>query len=254
MARIVDLDNLSKEQIEAGAKAMHASMYAHSVASALESINAVSLPLSAIQPAFSEAVSGSDRTASIVIFALIERFLLAAFQNNLVSSEKSMVNKIVGDNGILPTASSRLTMARALGWISANSYHDGNLVRRIRNEFAHNVEGASFLESPVSGYLTSFKIDVVRFAEPALKIVDLDQRIKDGLQEALASKGKLYFCLVCLGFVEEMFEELLVLPWCREHRVNPGSILRTKTTDGMLESLRNEFLQALMGYLRSLEK
>lgn len=80
----------------------------------------------------------SDRAMTVVGFTYIETCLRQLMAAALDPSVPGGVKKLFVANGPLSTVSACLKMARALGWLTAKTYNDLNLLRRIRNEAAHN--------------------------------------------------------------------------------------------------------------------
>jgi mannitol operon repressor len=92
----------------------------------------------------------SDRGAALVGAALLdarlERLLLAHMLPG-----KAATNLIRGRNAPLGTFSARISMCYVLGLITSAEKHDLNLIREIRNEFAHREHGITFTESRIIG-------------------------------------------------------------------------------------------------------
>jgi hypothetical protein len=96
----------------------------------------------------------SDRGAALVGAALLdarlERLLLAHMLPGKVAGE--LVN---GRNAPLGTFSARINLCYALGLITTAERHDLNLVRSIRNEFAHREHGITFSDDRITGLCSS---------------------------------------------------------------------------------------------------
>jgi DNA-binding MltR family transcriptional regulator len=91
----------------------------------------------------------SDRACVILAASLLDNALLALLQSKLAPCAGSNDALFDGANAPLSTFSSRIDASYRLGLISARFCRDLHLVRRIRNEFAHNVTGCSFDESAI---------------------------------------------------------------------------------------------------------
>ena len=94
---------------------------------------------------FHELKLESDRGASILSAVWIEELLTRKFKN-LFSKGNSNARKALF-NGSFSSFSSKINVAYCLGWLDDDTYHDIDLVRKIRNSFAHELHGIS-LESP----------------------------------------------------------------------------------------------------------
>jgi DNA-binding MltR family transcriptional regulator len=86
-----------------------------------------------------EITNGPPRVQAIVAGALLEDVLRAALAYNLIELSESELKELFENNGPLATFSSRIKMAYALGLISSEVKHDLDVVRDIRNDFAHEL-------------------------------------------------------------------------------------------------------------------
>lgn len=77
----------------------------------------------------------SDRAAAVLGAAFLDALLDKALRKRLLPS---LDKNAFENNGPLATFASRTTITHALGWIDADTKADLDLVRRIRNEFAHD--------------------------------------------------------------------------------------------------------------------
>jgi DNA-binding MltR family transcriptional regulator len=89
----------------------------------------------------------SDRAVVILVGALLDNALSALLKSRLVASSSDSL--FDGVNAPLSTFSARIDMAYRLGLISHQLSADLHLIKRIRNDFAHNVEGASFNDANI---------------------------------------------------------------------------------------------------------
>lgn len=96
------------------------------------------------ESAFDEARGDSDRSASVVVAALLDSILSQAYLWALNPKLKGGIGRLFEPNGPLSTLSGKIDFAYALHWISGHAYKDAHLIRRIRNEFAHKVAARTF--------------------------------------------------------------------------------------------------------------
>jgi len=91
----------------------------------------------------SEFQKETDRGAALVGAALIdtrvERTLRGHFVNKRIADEL-----LSGGNAPIGTLSARMKLAYSLGLITRLEFQECDLIRKIRNEFAHDVHGLSF--------------------------------------------------------------------------------------------------------------
>jgi mannitol operon repressor len=97
----------------------------------------------------SEFQKETDRGAALVGAALldsrIERILLSHFADEKIAHEL-----LSGGNAPLGSCSARLKLAYALGLITDIEFKECDTIRKIRNEFAHEVHGLSFATSQLT--------------------------------------------------------------------------------------------------------
>ncbi|MFW1945318.1 transcriptional regulator [Acinetobacter guillouiae] len=101
----------------------------------------------------------SDRAVPLITAALIEEILHRTLQAFLcdVSASKKILD---GFNAPLGTFSSKIDACYALGLIDEHEYNEINLIRKIRNEFAHTVYNADFNIQKVKDLCMTFKYSV----------------------------------------------------------------------------------------------
>jgi hypothetical protein len=85
----------------------------------------------------------TDRGAALVGAALIDQMLKETLEAFLVDGNAS-AELLEDGNGPLGTFSARTKAAFCLGLIASDEYHECNLIRKIRNKFAHALHGTSF--------------------------------------------------------------------------------------------------------------
>lgn len=89
----------------------------------------------------------SDRGAAVLVGGFVENYL-GIYLRSLVVDEK-VAESLFQAVGPLSSFSQRIAVARAFGFISKSDYVDLNLIRKIRNHFAHHPLEAGFSGSPV---------------------------------------------------------------------------------------------------------
>lgn len=106
-----------------------------------------------------ELEQGSDRAVALVGGSLVEHTLFSALCRKLELSEESdAAEQLEGDRGPLATFDLKIKMAEAIGVFGKNTTgHDVKLIKKIRNEFAHNMNLAGFDDQKVSGWVASME-------------------------------------------------------------------------------------------------
>ncbi len=106
---------------------------------------------------FDELRSESDRGATILasvwIEHLLERKLSTLFSKGNAAARRGLFNC----NGAFSAFSSKIDAAYCLGWIDSDTFDDINLVRKIRNRFAHELHGIDLESGQVRPLIDQFK-------------------------------------------------------------------------------------------------
>ncbi|MYA60585.1 MAG: hypothetical protein F4X40_08560 [Chloroflexi bacterium] len=106
---------------------------------------------------FRELQSESDRGVAIItgawIESLIERKLKTMFTKGNSRSRKQLF-----ENQAFSNFHSKALAAHCLGWIDTEIFHDIDLVRKIRNKFAHEFHSINFERSEIKELVDKFKI------------------------------------------------------------------------------------------------
>jgi DNA-binding MltR family transcriptional regulator len=98
---------------------------------------------------FREFEKESDRAAVILTASIADELLHGLVAARLVPVSSSNDDLFDGANAPLGTFSARIEIAYRLGLISGKFARDLHLIRRIRNDFAHNIQGCSFDDAKV---------------------------------------------------------------------------------------------------------
>lgn len=99
--------------------------------------------------------SESDRACAILGAATLDAMLEDLLRRGLSCQHDALLGKM----GPLGTFSSRIAITRALEWISAAAYQDLEIIRRVRNQFAHATDlGLSFSTQSVADRCQTLRI------------------------------------------------------------------------------------------------
>jgi len=104
---------------------------------------------------FKELQNESPRAAVIIASAFLDAQLREILLNSFVDDEKVSEELLDSD---LFAFSSRIKIAYCLGLISESIYHDLNIIRKIRNKFAHQMHGYTFDEPEIVRWCDSLKV------------------------------------------------------------------------------------------------
>lgn len=89
----------------------------------------------------------SNRGVALISVAILDDLIEKLFRSQLLRDEKykkTLIDKIFKVQGPLSSFWSKTLLARALGLITSDDFNDLELIRKIRNEFAHSFEDTNF--------------------------------------------------------------------------------------------------------------
>jgi len=104
---------------------------------------------------FEELQSESPRAAVIIASAFLDAQLRMLISKSLIDDSKIVDELMESD---LATFSARIKVAYCLGLISESLFHDLNIIRKIRNKFAHEMHGYTFDEPEIVAWCNSLKL------------------------------------------------------------------------------------------------
>lgn len=93
----------------------------------------------------------TDRGAALVGAAMVESKLEILLNKTLLDNF-SKEELLSGFNSPIGTFSSKIKLCHALGFITDKEAREANLIRKIRNEFAHKLDDITFSNSPIRDY------------------------------------------------------------------------------------------------------
>ena len=152
---------------------------------------------------FAEELKKESPRAAVILGAsfldIKLRELIASFliDNRVVDS---LLGGIDGGEAPLSTFSSRTKLAYCLGLLTKDEYDDLNMIRKIRNEFAHKLHNLSFDDQKVVEWCNSLKLPkylgygkmshaILFRVGVALLAAQLDMAAKKALLNRLAVPG-----------------------------------------------------------------
>ncbi len=89
----------------------------------------------------------SDRAVGVLAPAYLDALLEDLLRDFFIEGKSADV--LLRPDGPLGTFSSKIDAAHALGFINDDTQRDLNLIRKIRNDFAHQVDLHSFEDDPI---------------------------------------------------------------------------------------------------------
>ncbi len=177
------------------------------------------------QDFFTSLAGESDRALAIVSFAYIEdqlkMLLCKQFSRNISGGPESLFDAF----GPLSTAAASIKLAAALNWLSPTTYRNLDLLRKIRNEFAHTPFLGGFTERVVDGYLSSMEaVEAVisdGYGEPDDDLAEIRYALIAPDEWTRRNIFHLRSVLTC----QNMLIELLTIPLALRMSLNPSASL-----------------------------
>jgi len=157
----------------------------------LEKVGSMPYDSNEFESFFISLMKESDRALAIVSFSYIDSKLIELFTNEMNNDISGGAESLFSSNGPLGNSSSRIKMAFALNWISQDIYRDLELIRKIRNEFAHKHYTIDFSNGIILGYLSSMNQTenrILEYAEWAPEMGEVTNRIRYHLRAALVGQ------------------------------------------------------------------
>jgi DNA-binding MltR family transcriptional regulator len=105
-----------------------------------------------------EVMASSPRAGAMVASAFLDEILKALILLHMESLSDSEIEALFEPERPLASFSSKIKVARALGIIGPKTSHDLNLMREIRNAFAHSLRKMSFETPSVRQLLHSMHV------------------------------------------------------------------------------------------------
>lgn len=177
-------------------------------------IEQYAFPLKEIESVFGIAQREADRSASILLFAFAEDLMLDCFKAHMNSSVHGGWESVTGGNGVLATASDRISLLELLYWIRPSTGADLRLMKSIRNRFAHHAGVHSFNDSTVTGWISSMS----PHERPALIQIKHYKKSKPDTRSL--------YLMRAAGTLFHLANDLAVGPIARQEKLHPGELFK----------------------------
>lgn len=130
-------------------------MYGAEVARVREQAASYDIGAERLRKTFEGARAEADRSSAILLFALAEDLMLSGLKQHLHGEVKGGWDELSGGNGLLATASDRITLLALLSWIHPTVYADLRVLKTIRNRFAHHPDVIGFDEQKIRSQISA---------------------------------------------------------------------------------------------------
>lgn len=158
-------------------------------------------------------VNESDRGCVLVGAAILEQYLENMFKLLFDKNKipKKVQRSIFDSNGALSNFSSKIKLAYSFGYLDKSLYDDLEVVRKIRNDFAHSTNHVDFTDSPKTITIESMHC-VQQFKGKMKRYSPSKKPISKGVPEEVIFRAAGYVkyakSLFCLG-VHQLEVELI---------------------------------------------
>jgi DNA-binding MltR family transcriptional regulator len=149
----------------------------------------------------------SDRATPVLVFSFIENAIRELFAEELSSETPGGVDSLFDAFGPLATTSARIKMLAALEWISPTTAKNLELIRKIRNEFAHDPPEDGFLNKKIKSLIGGMYPLEAPLLEPSLL-----RRLNLPLIEVSQLSGRNVFVTRTALTFSHLVQELLTRP------------------------------------------
>ena len=116
------------------------------------------LPLDCFR-AFNSSLSDESDTARVIVVACwIEEFLKVKLMNEFSKGNAKARKALFSDKGAFATFSAKINAAFCAGWIDNDVHHDIQVIRKLRNVFAHSYDPKSLDEEDIRNLVQSLRV------------------------------------------------------------------------------------------------
>jgi hypothetical protein len=184
---MAELRNVRHVSDEEAAQLFAEKVCEHQFAAVLSTIKELKVDTTRIERVFETAQHESDRACCILVGALIDDLISDAFKRELRSECTKGTDSLLASFAALGSGGARSRLTFALRWISIPANQMIDRVRRLRNDFAHNIEAVDFEKSAIRDRVMSMR-DI---KQSVFKNIDLGKNLHSSKDHFLARSSML---------------------------------------------------------------
>lgn len=185
--------------------------------------------LDRLQRVFNVIPSESDRSLAVLVFALAEDLMLCGLEFNMKANCPKGWETATSGNGVLATASDRISILELLAWITPAVASQLRLMKNIRNHFAHHADVNGFADQKIAGWVSSM--------EPSEKpIIDLIPEDRRG--EMPPHSPREQFVIRATVAIISLVTDIAVLPAASAFKVLPRDVIGGGDFDKLPDPLK----------------
>jgi DNA-binding MltR family transcriptional regulator len=214
-----DKEEFSKELVLAVSKAL----YDEAVQRGRTELKTENIPVESVLLALDELrKTEDDRTSAILAFSIVEHLFKILMTSQMDDHSDVKKSDLFEKMGPLSTASARILLANALGWISNELRRDLDFLRKIRNEFAHNIAIKSLKDSKIQGWLSHMRKSELRIWRAMHETGGNYPEYK--IREVDSISARDIFSIRCATLIQELCLQISVNPIAKRYRVSPDHV------------------------------
>jgi DNA-binding MltR family transcriptional regulator len=153
--------------------------------------------------AIKEIETSTDRAAAIVAAAFVEDHLTTALRRRFHQDEK-ILDELFRGTGPLAPYSTKIKLAYLMGMFSEQTASEIHYIRKIRNEFAHNIETDSFSCVPIKDWTANltlvdrYNVEIDAIRDDRSTTVKLSLVNEDNRPALKTARGRFIITCQCL--------------------------------------------------------
>jgi len=100
----------------------------------------------------------SDRACVILVASWADYFLMTKLTQEFSKGNSDARSALFSSNGPFATFSGKLNASFCAGWIDRDVYHDLQVIRKLRNEFAHSIDNYTLHDEPLRSMVAKLHV------------------------------------------------------------------------------------------------
>ena len=100
----------------------------------------------------------SDRACVILVASWVDHFLRIKLAQEFSKGNSDARDALFSSNGPFATFSAKLNAVFCADWIDRDLYHDLQVIRKLRNEFAHSIDSHTLHDEPFPSMISKLRV------------------------------------------------------------------------------------------------
>jgi DNA-binding MltR family transcriptional regulator len=198
-------------------------IYDAQVKRARQSVEEYDFQLDRMKQFFALIPLETDRSLAILLFALAEDLMLSSLKYYMSSKTKAVWDQATSGNGVLATASDRISILELLGWMHPNTAKHLRLMKNIRNRFAHHADVNDFSDKKIMSWISTMA---------PLEIRVTQEINKNDFYQKIILESRDLFIIRSILIITMLVNDLSVLPAAKAQQVSARHVNGIDFDDG----------------------